>query len=64
VGPCITEGIKLNLSTYDAAGIKAVKDIWRSPGEFQNVNGFIEKRLPDGRGIRFQHDWTFKGFLD
>ncbi len=25
---------------------------------------FFEKRLPDGKGLRFQHDWKFKRFVD
>lgn len=25
---------------------------------------FLEKRLPDGRGIRLNMDGTFKGFID
>ena len=25
---------------------------------------FLEKRLSDGRGIRFNQNYTFKGFID
>lgn len=48
--------------------MKHINDIITGPGEFQTVqsNGisFIEKMLPDGRGIRLNMDGTFKGFID
>ena len=57
-------GVTKNPEAYNNAGYKAFKDIWRAPGSFNRVNGFIEKRLPDGRGIRLQENWQFKGFID
>ena len=60
----IPDGANMNPSTFNEAGYKTFKEIWRAPGEFKRVGGFIEKRLPDGRGIRFQENWQFKGFLD
>ena len=60
----IPEGATLNPNTYNEAGYKTFQEIWRAPGEFKHVDGFIEKRLPDGRGLRFQENWVFKGFLD
>ena len=63
-GSNIPTGAKLNPSTFNQAGYDTFKQIWRSSGNFKRVDGFIEKRLPDGRGIRFQENWKFKGFLD
>ena len=57
-------GVTKNPAMYNQAGYKTFKEIWRAPGSFENIGGFIEKRLPDGRGIRFQENWKFKGFLD
>ena len=49
--------------------MKHVREIIRGPGEFTKFitdKGitFIEKRLSDGRGIRLNQDYTFKGFVD
>ena len=63
-GEAISQGVKLNPATFNQAGYDTFKSIWKAPGSFQNVGGFIEKRLPDGRGIRLQENWKFKGFLD
>ncbi|MNS87522.1 hypothetical protein D3C72_1214690 [compost metagenome] len=63
-GDIIPQGASLNPKTFNEAGYKTFQEIWRAPGSFQKVGGFIEKRLPDGRGIRFQDNWQFKGFLD
>ena len=45
-----------------------IYDILNAPGEFNIVksNGhtFLEKMIPDGRGIRLNMDGTFKGFID
>lgn len=60
----ISEGVKLNPTTFNQAGYNTFKEIWRAPGSFKKVGGFLEKRLPDGRGIRLQENWQFKGFLD
>ena len=49
--------------------LKHLNDIIDAPGEFSKVqapNGvyFLEKVLPDGRGVRLNMDGTFKGFID
>jgi filamentous hemagglutinin len=31
---------------------------------YENGLSFIEKKLPDGRGVRLNLDGTFKGFID
>lgn len=54
----------LTIPIYKYAGYNTFKEIWRAPGSFQKVGNFIEKRLSDGRGIRLQENWKFKGFLD
>ena len=46
-----------------------INEIIRAPGGFQIVTNdrgvrFLEKMLPDGRGIRLNLDGTFKGFID
>ncbi len=46
-----------------------MRDIFRGKGEFKNVVNndnvfFLEKKLYDGRGIRLQKDYKFKGFID
>lgn len=62
-GDIIPKGAKLNPQTFNEAGFKTFQEIWRAPGSFQKVGAFLEKRLPDGRGLRLQHNWQFKGFL-
>ncbi|WP_206531753.1 hypothetical protein [Sphingobacterium sp. DR205] len=63
-GDAISQGAKLNPATFNEAGYKTFQEIWKAPGLFQKVGGFLEKRLPDGRGIRLQDNWMFKGFFD
>ncbi|MBO9620565.1 MAG: RHS repeat-associated core domain-containing protein [Niabella sp.] len=63
-GGAISEGAKLNPATFNQAGYSTFKEIWRAPGSFQKVGGFLEKRLSDGRGMRLQENWQFKGFLE
>lgn len=45
-----------------------IDDIISGPGQFNTVQSndisFLEKMLPDGRGIRLNMDGTFKGFID
>jgi RHS repeat-associated protein len=59
----LTEGA-INPQNWNQAGLKMLKEIWRAPGSFKRVNGFLEKRLPNGMGVRFQENWKFKGFID
>jgi len=56
-------------STWHEQGMKHYDDIMNAPGKFKatpNKNGtmFLEKRLPDGRGMRLNMDATFKGLID
>lgn len=49
--------------------MKHFNDVLEGPGEFKSITTsegktFLEKRLPDGRGVRLNQDGTFKGFLD
>lgn len=49
--------------------MKHLREIARAPWEFKPVTtdkglNFMEKRLPDGRGVRLNMDNTFKGFID
>lgn len=38
----------LNPATFNKAGYNTFKEIWKAPGSFQKVGGFLEKRLMDG----------------
>lgn len=48
--------------------LRHFREIESGPGRWKLVRtgsfNFIEKRLPDGRGIRLNMDYTFKGFVD
>jgi RHS repeat-associated protein len=59
----VEKGAKMNPETFNKAGIDAFKAIWRAEGSFMKVGSFLEKRLPDGTGIRLQTNLEFKGFL-
>ncbi|WMT41982.1 hypothetical protein RE628_05960 [Paenibacillus sp. D2_2] len=48
---------------------KHLEEIIDAPGDFVKVTNdrgitFLEKKLPDGRGVRLNQDGTFKGFID
>ena len=53
---------------WNDQAMKHVRDIVLAPGGFAKVTqgkiSFLEKRLPDGRGLRMNMDGTFKGFID
>ncbi len=58
-----------NPSTWHGQAMQHFRDIMRGPGSFQRVTNskgttFFEKTLPDGRGMRLQLDYRFKGFID
>lgn len=58
-----------NPSTWHEQAVRHFDEIVKGPGEFQRItNGqgtaFLEKMLPDGRGLRLQLDYTFKGFIE
>jgi hypothetical protein len=56
--------------TWDKMASKHIEDIIHAPGDFKNVLDpntgiiWVEKRLQDGRGLRLNRDYTFKGFVD
>lgn len=57
------------MDTWNLQGMKHLKDILNSNIEFKKVTNskgitFLEKRLPDGRGIRLELNGKFKGFID
>ena len=57
------------MNTWNDQAMKHLREITRAPGDFKKVTtdkglAFMEKRLPDGRGVRLNMDGTFKGFID
>jgi len=58
------------MHTWHGQASKQLRIIYESPGKFKKVLDpktgltWIEKRLPDGRGVRLNQDYTFKGFID
>ena len=58
-----------SMDTWNLQGMKHLKDILNSNIEFKKVTNskgitFLEKRLPDGRGVRLELNGNFKGFID
>lgn len=57
-----------SMKTWNDQAMKHIRDISKGPGEFKKVtdNGisFMQKRLSDGKGIRLNMDYRFKGFID
>ncbi len=58
------------MNTWHAQALNQIEQICNAPGEFKKVFDsstgltWIEKRLPNGQGIRLNQDYSFKGFLD
>jgi hypothetical protein len=56
-----------SMKNWNAQGMKHFQEIIDGPGKFKQITNkgvtFLEKRLPDGRGIRLNMDSTFKGFI-
>jgi hypothetical protein len=58
------------MNTWHEQAVNQLKYICNASGEFHKVFDaktgltWIEKRLPDGRGVRLNQDYTFKGFVD
>ena len=58
------------MNTWHDQALKQLKNIYNSSGEFTKIVDpktgltWIEKRLPNGRGVRLNEDFTFKGFID
>lgn len=51
------------------SALKHLEEILDGPGNFTEVTTskgikFLEKRLPDGRGVRLELNGNFKGFID
>ena len=68
-GSAIWGKLKGHISTWHDQASKHYNDIMSAPGEFRRVPNkegiiFLEKWLPDGRGLRLNRDQTFKGFID
>lgn len=58
-----------NSENINSQAMQHINDIVSAPGDFSIVTTdrgvtFLEKSLPDGRGIRLNMDGTFKGFID
>lgn len=58
------------MNSWHDQALEQLKHIYNAPGEFIKIVDpktgltWIEKRLPNGRGIRLNRDFTFKGFVD
>ena len=70
--PSVWGKLSGSMLAWHNKGMGHMREIIRGEGDFRKVtsigkNGkqvtFIEKRLEDGRGIRLQLDYTFKGFI-
>ncbi len=44
--------------------MRLLKIFGKAQGIFISKDGFIEKRLSTGMGIRFKQNYQFKGFVD
>lgn len=58
-----------SMSSWNNQAMKHLREIARGPGSFKKIKNdrginFMEKVLPDGRGVRLNMDGTFKGFID
>ena len=66
--PNIWGKVSGNSANINKIAMQHIDDIINGTGKFKTVqtNGisFLEKMLPDGRGIRLNMDGTFKGFID
>lgn len=62
--------LKGPMNTWHDQAVNQLKCICDAPGEFTKIVDpktgitWVEKRLPDGRGVRLNQDYTFKGFID
>ena len=61
--------VKGSNAVKNETGLRHFNEILNGPGKFEKVTTpkgitFLEKRLPDGRGLRLNRDGTFKGFID
>jgi RHS repeat-associated protein len=67
--PDIWGKVKGGPDQINQTALKHLEEILDAPGDFIKVTNdrgitFLEKKLPDGRGVRLNLDGTFKGFID
>lgn len=67
--PQIWGRVKGGSEEINQTALKHLTEILHAPGQFERVTNprgttFLEKKLPDGRGVRLNLDGTFKGFID
>ena len=67
--PQIWGAVKGNSESINRQAMEHINDILKSPGDFMIHTtdrgiSFLEKKLPDGRGMRLNMDGSFKGFID
>jgi len=67
--PDIWGKVKGGPDQINQTALKHLKEIMDGPGGFIKIKSpkgieFLEKKLPDGRGVRLNLDGTFKGFID
>ena len=67
--PQIWGKVKGGAEQINKTALIHLNDILNGPGEFKLFTTdrgvkFLEKMLPDGRGVRINMDGTFKGFID
>ncbi|PHB60826.1 hypothetical protein COE90_29380, partial [Bacillus pseudomycoides] len=67
--PDILGKVKGGPDQINQTALKHLEEIIDSPGGFIKIKNpkvieFLEKKLPDGCGVRLNLDGTFKGFID
>ena len=67
--PEIWGKVKGGPGQINETALNHLNEIINAPGDFVQVTNdrgitFLEKTLPDGRGVRLNMDGTFKGFID
>ena len=67
--PQIWGAVKGNSESINRQAMEHINDLLKSPGDFMIHTtdrgiSFLEKKLPDGRGMRLNMDGSFKGFID
>ncbi|KJX70282.1 hypothetical protein WH82_03255 [Parageobacillus thermoglucosidasius] len=67
--PHIWGKVKGGPAQINQMALKHLQEILNGTGGFKRVKNsrgieFLEKKLPDGRGVRLNLDGTFKGFID
>jgi hypothetical protein len=67
--PHIWGKVKGGPDQINQMALEHLQEILNGPGGFKRVKNsrgieFLEKKLPDGRGVRLNLNGTFKGFID